>query len=96
MTLSRHVDPDELIKALRDNSHNSLESNVHTENAIASSTPYSTRYASKEPIPKFRIPTEGSPAEAAAQLLRDELDLDGRPNLNLARCVMNSPQRVEI
>ncbi|EED15352.1 glutamate decarboxylase, putative [Talaromyces stipitatus ATCC 10500] len=81
------VDPDELIKALRDGSNNSLKTNIHTENAVASSTPYTTRYSSKEPIPKFRIPTEGAPAEVAAQLLRDELDLDGRPNLNLASFV---------
>ena len=84
------VDPDQLIKALRDDSHDSLKSHIHTENAVASSTPYSTRYASKEAIPKFRIPTEGSPADVAAQLLRDELDLDGRPNLNLARYVAKS------
>lgn len=84
------VDPDELIKALREDSHDSLKSNIHTENAISSSTPYSTRYASKEAIPKFRIPTEGSPADVASQLLRDELDLDGRPSLNLARYVFFS------
>ncbi|EEA22720.1 glutamate decarboxylase, putative [Talaromyces marneffei ATCC 18224] len=87
MTLSSHVDPDELIKALRDGTHDSLKSNIHTENAFASSTPYSTRYASKEAIPKFRMPIEGTPADAAAQMLRDELDLDGRPNLNLASFV---------
>lgn len=81
------VDPDELIRALRDQSHDSLKTNIHTENAVASTTPYSTRYSSREPIPKFRIPTEGTPAEVTAQLLRDELDLDGRPNLNLARYV---------
>lgn len=86
MSLSRHVDPDELIKALRSN-ENPLESNIHTENAVASSTPYSTRYSSKEAFPKFRIPQTGAPADVAAQLLRDELDLDGRPNLNLASFV---------
>ncbi|OKL61807.1 Glutamate decarboxylase [Talaromyces atroroseus] len=87
MTLSRHVDPDELINALRTDSESTLKSNIHTENAVASSTPYSTRYSSKEAIPKFRIPQNGAPSDVAAQLLRDELDLDGRPNLNLASFV---------
>lgn len=51
-------------------------------------TPYSTRYASKEEIPKFKIPRKGAPAAAVRQILEDELDLDGRPNLNLARWAM--------
>lgn len=79
------IDPDELIRNLREDSEGTLASNIHTENAVASTTPYSTRYSSKEAIPKFKIPQDGSPADVTAQLLRDELDLDGRPNLNLAR-----------
>ena len=31
------------------------------------------------------MPKDGAPSDAVCQLLRDELDLDGRPNLNLAR-----------
>ena len=41
--------------------------------------------AAREAFPKFRIPQNGAPSDVAAQLLRDELDLDGRPSLNLAR-----------
>ena len=47
--------------------------------------PYGTRYANREEIPKFKISQDGAPADAVYQLLTDELDLDGRPNLNLAR-----------
>ena len=50
-------------------------------------TPYSTRYASKQEISKFKIPHNGAPADAVHQMLKDELDLDGRPNLNLASFV---------
>ena len=50
-------------------------------------TPYSSRYASQQEISKFKIPNEGAPADAVHQMLKDELDLDGRPNLNLASFV---------
>lgn len=60
---------------------------VHTKGGTSFITPYSTRYASKTEIPKFRIPQTGAPAEAVHQMLKDELDLDGRPNLNLASFV---------
>ena len=33
------------------------------------------------------MPLDGAPADAVAQMIRDELDLDGRPNLNLASFV---------
>jgi glutamate decarboxylase len=59
---------------------------VHTHGGTSHIlTPYSTRYASKQEISKFKIPREGAPADAVHQMLKDELDLDGRPNLNLAR-----------
>jgi glutamate decarboxylase len=38
-------------------------------------------------IPKFRLPARGMPAEAAYQLVHDELNLDGNPSLNLASFV---------
>ncbi len=38
-------------------------------------------------IPKYRLPTEGVVAEAAYQLIHDELNLDGNPALNLASFV---------
>ena len=60
---------------------------VHTKSAVSTVTPYSSRYASQEEISKFVIPKEGAPADAVHQMLKDELDLDGRPNLNLASFV---------
>lgn len=39
------------------------------------------------PIPRFRIPEDGMSADAAYQLVRDELNLDGNPALNLASFV---------
>lgn len=47
---------------------------------------YGSRYFS-EPIPKFKIPENGMPAETAYHLINDELNLDGNPRLNLASFV---------
>jgi glutamate decarboxylase len=60
---------------------------THTNGGTSSITPYSTRYASKQEIPKFKIGNEGAPADAVHQMIKDELDLDGIPNLNLASFV---------
>jgi glutamate decarboxylase len=38
-------------------------------------------------IPKFKLPEAGSESNTIYQLIKDELDLDGRPNLNLASFV---------
>jgi glutamate decarboxylase len=69
---------------------------VHTNGGTSHITPYSTRYASKQEISKFKIPHEGAPADAVHQMLKDELDLDGRPNLNLARYVHRIPFSIEL
>jgi glutamate/tyrosine decarboxylase-like PLP-dependent enzyme len=50
-------------------------------------TPYASRYGGREDIPKFRIPHEGVQANAAYQLIHDELEFDGHPNLNVASYV---------
>jgi glutamate decarboxylase len=47
---------------------------------------YAARSFSHE-IPKYRLPTEGMSADAAYQLVHDELNLDGNPALNLASFV---------
>jgi glutamate decarboxylase len=80
--LFQHVDPDEVLSVSRQicgSSHNRFE------NTIA--TPYSSRYGSIEDIPKFNLPEDGITANAAYQLIHDELDFDGKPNLNLASFV---------
>jgi glutamate decarboxylase len=47
---------------------------------------YASRSFSHD-IPKYRLPAEGIAAEAAYQLVHDELNLDGNPALNLASFV---------
>jgi len=47
---------------------------------------YGSRYFEKS-IPKYEIPEEGMPSQAAYQLIHDELNLDGNPSLNLASFV---------
>lgn len=88
MSLASHVDPDEIINSIHDmHMKDAGQKHVHTHGGTSHITPYSTRYASKQEISKFKIPHEGAPADAVHQMLKDELDLDGRPNLNLASFV---------
>jgi glutamate decarboxylase len=47
---------------------------------------YSTRYFT-DSVPKYRLPDAGMPANAAKQLILDELNLDGNPALNTATFV---------
>lgn len=49
-------------------------------------TAYGSRYFDRS-IPKFEMPPDGMPAQAAYRLIHDELDLDGNPSLNLASFV---------
>jgi len=50
------------------------------------SSTYSSRYF-KEPIPKYEFPEKSMPANAAYQLIHDELNMDANPALNLASFV---------
>lgn len=47
---------------------------------------YSSRFFS-EPVPKFKLPENSMPANAAYQLVHDELNMDANPSLNLASFV---------
>ena len=85
MALASHVDPDQLVTKLKD--HPQYHHRAHTSTALSHQTPYSTRYNAQTKLSKFRIPHDGAPADAVHQMLKDELDLDGRPNLNLASFV---------
>ncbi len=40
-----------------------------------------------EPVPRYQLPQHGMPANAAYQIIHDELNLDGNPTLNLASFV---------
>lgn len=83
--LARHIDTDELVQKLHDSPHGTR--GKHTSSALRNQTPYSTNYNAARELPKHRIPKDGAPADAVHQMLKDELDLDGRPNLNLASFV---------
>ena len=57
---------------------------------LASDELHSPTYAGRSfshDVPKFRLPSQGMPADAAYQLVHDELNLDGNPSLNLASFV---------
>ncbi|KAF2172333.1 hypothetical protein M409DRAFT_63053 [Zasmidium cellare ATCC 36951] len=84
MALAAHVDPDELIASLNHHPHHKHRPHA---GALSHQTPYSTRYNAEFELSKFKIPHDGAPADAVHQMLKDELDLDGRPNLNLASFV---------
>jgi glutamate decarboxylase len=58
--------------------------NVDSEDLV--SPTYAGRSFSHD-IPKYRLPAEGMTADAAYQLVHDELNLDGNPALNLASFV---------
>lgn len=86
MALARHIDPDELVAKLQEAAptHRGKHARLGGDRDI---TPYSSRYASTIALSKHKIPHNGAPADAIHQMLKDELDLDGRPNLNLASFV---------
>jgi glutamate decarboxylase len=86
MSLAHHVNPDEIVQRLQD-SHITPAgtTNLRAQKATEHITPYSSRYTSRTNIPKYKIPEDGAPGDTVYQMLQDELDLDGRTNLNLAR-----------
>ncbi|KAI1851173.1 hypothetical protein JX265_013291 [Neoarthrinium moseri] len=88
MSLAQHIDPEELVGQLHD-AHITEGGHHHLRKKMATShlTPYGTQYASQVDVPKYRLPPNGAPSDTVYQMLRDELDLDGKPNLNLASFV---------
>src|SRR3954452_1507981 len=56
------------------------------EAGTLTSSTYGSRYFTDE-VPEHAIPDSSMPAEAAYQLIHDELNLDGNPALNLASFV---------
>jgi glutamate decarboxylase len=58
--------------------------NVDSDDVV--SPTYAGRSFSHD-VPKYRLPAEGMSADAAYQLVHDELNLDGNPTLNLASFV---------
>ncbi|VVT51878.1 uncharacterized protein SAPINGB_P003243 [Magnusiomyces paraingens] len=100
MPLSEHVPYEKILADLQDNSpgysqrfrrqsivDNGLVSDVPKDNSNTSIfNPYESFY-SINPIAKFHVPKSGANGQTVAQLIRDDLDLDGKPALNLASFV---------
>ncbi|KAJ9053436.1 glutamate decarboxylase gad1 [Entomophthora muscae] len=77
MALSVRIDPDLLLQEAKDTpQESSNDPHMH-------SFAYSSRYQKNE-VPKYIIPETGMEAKAAYRLVHDELNLDGRSELNCA------------
>ncbi|KAI5861077.1 glutamate decarboxylase [Durotheca rogersii] len=87
MPLALQIDPEELVSRLHGTHLTENGRQLRRRIATSHLTPYGTRYASETDVPKYELPKKGAPADTAYQLIRDELDLDGKPNLNLASFV---------
>ncbi|OBZ75863.1 Glutamate decarboxylase 5 [Grifola frondosa] len=81
MSLSKHLNADQLVASAQDR-----KSRVHSSSHHLATHPYGARYGT-ESIPKYTLPSKGTDAEASYQLIHDELALDGCPALNLASFV---------
>ncbi|KAH7358486.1 glutamate decarboxylase [Plectosphaerella cucumerina] len=88
MPLAKHIDPEEIIQRLQA-SHITApgHTNLVSQSRASHIHPFDSQYTSQESIPKYRIPDDGAPADAVYNMIRNELDLDGKPNLNLASFV---------
>ncbi|KAG6334007.1 hypothetical protein ID866_5090 [Astraeus odoratus] len=81
--INGHINPEVLIRESKDKKrHHHLSGTDPSRIAH----PYNARYGTSS-IPKFHIPSKGISAEAAYQLIHEELNLDGSPSLNLASFV---------
>ncbi|CAK5279539.1 unnamed protein product, partial [Mycena citricolor] len=86
MSLSKHVNPDHLIKLSQDKKHVSHYNKLTQLSGNTITNAYGARYGTN-PIPKYHLASKGTDPESAAQVIRDELALDGSPVLNLASFV---------
>lgn len=87
MSLSKHVSSGKLISQLQQNlPGNSGMFRAQYQEHHGFIGAYTSDYATK-PIPKFRIPATGANSETCYQLIKDDLELDGKPSLNLASFV---------
>ncbi|XP_044466667.1 glutamate decarboxylase-like [Mangifera indica] len=61
-------------------------SSTRTDSAEHVHCTFASRYV-RSPVPRFKMPENSMPKEAAYQVINDELMLDGNPRLNLASFV---------
>ncbi|KAK7031265.1 glutamate decarboxylase gad1 [Paramarasmius palmivorus] len=84
MSLSRHINPDEVIQKSRDHPQRQHLADQHHRQTFHQSW---SRDEDAQGIPKYTMPDVGIPSRSAYQLLHDETALDGNPLLNLASFV---------
>ncbi|KAF9388195.1 hypothetical protein CPC16_006628 [Podila verticillata] len=80
--LHKHVDTEEMIRHAKLIPLRHRFTKTHGMHSLA----YGSRYATDD-IPKYKLPEKSVEAQAAYQLIHDELELDGRPAMNLASFV---------
>ncbi|KAL5529445.1 hypothetical protein ACEPAG_5430 [Sanghuangporus baumii] len=86
MALAKHVNPDRLIQQAKDKRAPNHSHHLTKTDPTHTTSAYGARYGTFS-LPKYKIPSSGTSAEAAYQLIHDELALDGSPLLNLASFV---------
>ncbi|KAF5364790.1 hypothetical protein D9758_009317 [Tetrapyrgos nigripes] len=84
MSLSRHINPDEIIQKSKDHPHQAQYRTKHENRSTHQSW---SRDEDAAGVSKYQIPDIGIPSKAAYHLLHDETALDGNPLLNLASFV---------
>lgn len=85
MVLHKHIDTSTVVRDSKDNSAIN-KARGDAPNRSVHSLAYGSRYATGD-IPKYKLPEHSTDASAVYQLIHDELELDGRPSLNLASFV---------
>lgn len=86
MALAKHVNPDRLLQEAKDKKARNHAHHLTQTDPTQTSSAYGARYGTL-PLPKYKIPSKGTDADSAYQLIHDELALDGSPLLNLASFV---------
>lgn len=86
MALSLSVNPDELVAQSHDDPLLAASRTMGKDSGKYYSISHSGRYQT-EPVPKYSIPEQGLDEEEAYQVISDDLQLDGKPGLNLATFV---------
>ncbi|KAJ4466855.1 glutamate decarboxylase [Lentinula edodes] len=84
MSLSRHIDAEEVIQKSKDAPRTQAYRQVHERRSVHQSW---SRDEDAQGVTKYSLPEVGIPSKAAYQLLHDETQLDGNPLLNLASFV---------
>ncbi|KAJ3868004.1 glutamate decarboxylase [Lentinula novae-zelandiae] len=84
MSLSRHIDAEEVIQKSKDAPHTQAYRQIHERRSVHQSW---SRDEDAQGVTKYSLPEVGIPSKAAYQLLHDETQLDGNPLLNLASFV---------